>query len=839
MVKQSNKLSFRGGMVTKRLGVLLITLTLLIVPIVFYYTVYISSRTSYLTNRDFRQLASISVQLEDRVEQLQGLFVKTVKRAITEKASQNIDSKSDSQMSPEELFKQRLGKNLDADIVPETKLPLKPEDVDKITKKLDSEISIKVVTGGETSTLYFIWSGSVEFPEGAKAKTRLDEIVTPFIGKRSLESRKGSEHEEGFDAILIASTEKKKNQSGETSVSSKIIFQQGTPDLDIDSLDNLANADISDKTIDVRTLTENSTSADVRLAGTTYKIYSQPIEIPLETTSSETANRSSKDNSSGNAETDWVVCGLVQTSHFQHEAWAFPYTWLIAFVFGTVVIILSWPFFKLQFIGPKDRLRLADFYWIGFSLLIGAAMLTFFLLYAVSYTRSEAVLDRQLEQTSLEISARFQEEVALILRELSALKESGRADLKQTETGKIKDNKWRHLPPVDGYKYPDDVQTEILKDEALQPDKESGVYPYFRSALWMNQDGERRREWTTYSSPLTPVSLTDRDYFKKIIEGSSRHNKVYEQLFSPGSAQYDFWLEPTTSRLTTEKVVVVSSSIKNETHDKDKVSIILLGDAAMMSLMRTIVPSGFGYRVIDSSGNDPSDDNWNDPGKVLFQSSESQQSKENFFQECDNNHSLRSLIFGHVAGFVDINYKGESHRIFVRPVDGFPNWSLIVFRNKQPLRTVFLQILTTAGFLFFVYAILLLLPLTIAYVFRIRKNNRTEWIWPTPLKADVYRKTKYAYLLLCALSLAVMLGLLRFLGIDADRWTPMVLVSLLAFTGVLVLALRPSLNWPLGKLHSIVNTLKLNRLLDRGNSYVWKYRNAAGTAGSITCHHLL
>ena len=843
MVKQKNKFNLRSGIVSKRLGVLFITLSLLVVPLTLYFTFYISSRTNYLTNRDFRQLASISIQLEDRINQLKDLFARAVKATITDK--------NPSQLSTQERFQQHLGnkKTLEADIAPQTKKALTQQDEEKITKQLDSAIKIKLVTGGETSTIYFVWGGSTEFPEGAKAKAELDDIVTPFVGKRSLESRKGSEHEEGFDAILLASLERKntKNQPAETSVRSKIIFQQGSSDLDIDSLDNLVNADIADKTVDVRTLSENSTSADIRLAGTAYKIYSQPIEIPLRTVGDETANGSSRSesNTSDDAETRWVVCGLVQAAHFRHEAWAFQYTWLIAFVFATVVIFLSWPFLKLQFIGPKDRLKVADVYWMGFSLLVCSAMLTFFLLYAVSYMRSQAVLDHQLEQTSFDINARFQEEVALILKEISDLKNHGPADLILVEKGKfklmlpkgIKPNfKLIDFPQIGEDKYPNVIRSEILKYDS-PVDVKSGVYPYFRRVAWIDKEGEPRLEWTTSSNP-TVLSINERDFFKKIIEGSSRHNKLYEQSVPSELTRDNFWLEPMTSRLTTEKIVVVSSAIKDDAQSAGKVDVIVLGDVAMMSLMRTIVPLDFGYRVIDNSGNDPSDDNWRDPGKVLFQSSESQQSKENFFEECDNNHSLRSLIFGRATSFADLNYKGESHRVFIRPMDGFPNWSLVVFRNKQPLITSYLHILTIAGFIFLSYTILLLLHFAIVYLFRIRKHNRTEWIWPKPKRANIYRKTVYAYLLLCVLSLAVILGLVRSLGIDADRWTPIVLVSSMAFMGVWILALRPKLNWPLNKLLSIANTFKLNKLLDDRNAYVER-RNAVSTIRSITRRGLL
>src|SRR6185295_18645559 len=92
----------------------------------------------------------------------------------------------------------------------------------------------------------------------------------------------------GFDSILIASVTKaiaEQNPEGETKAapSSKVIFQQGASDLHIDSLDNLARADVPDNTVKLATLSENTTTAEVWLADTTYRIYSQPIPIPVRT----------------------------------------------------------------------------------------------------------------------------------------------------------------------------------------------------------------------------------------------------------------------------------------------------------------------------------------------------------------------------------------------------------------------------------------------------------------------------------------------------------------------------------------------------------------------------
>jgi len=834
MKKQKNNVRKLG--VPKRWTVLFITVTLLLLPIVFYYTVYIRNRTASLTDRDFRQLAGISNQLEDRIEQLKDLFFRSVKQTVesqtVESEKRNVikvfgDHKETADLL-EEVFKHSLGSSLESVIV-----PVLPRNTDEevVTHRLDegdATVSMRLVTGGKTSILYFVWCASSNCSLRAEARTNLDTIVSPFTGKQNLESRKGSEHREGFDSILIASVTKDVEQKseGETKPahSSKVIFQQGSSDLHIDSLDNLARADVPDNTVKPATLSENTTLAEVRLADTTYKIYSQPIPIPLKTiTFSQPIEISAKTNESGTAQehseqkqtagegrsvavklsdTHWVVCGLVEGTHFRREAWAFPYTWLIAFVFLTVVVALSWPFLKLHFIGPKDRLKLADVYWLGFSMLVGSAILTLFMLFAVGYVRSEDLLDSQLKQFSAQVNNNFHNEIQDILAEIDSLKNIAANDLDQSQPredkGKDSDN------------FPDLTQPNILQ----RADVRSGTYPYFRTAVWMDKTGHRSLEWTV-DAKSSKGGFPDRDYFKRIIEGDSRVLNLPES-----ESVSKFWLEPVTSRLTAEKMVIVSTPFSDNPKPDDKARVVVLRDVAMTALVNTVVPPGFGYRIIDNSGSDPSDDGWNEPGKVLFQSSESHQLKENFFEECDNNGSLRSVVFGRAADFATVNYKGETHRLFVQPLDGFPNWSLVVFRNEQPLRTVYVEILTVAASILLGYAIILFVPFTIIYINKIRKNTDSEWIWPTQLSADSYRATLYVNLFLGVLSLAVILGVPGWLGVHYDRWAPIVLVCLFGVAGMLVLMKWRNLERLSNPLHLTANILRINRLIDRGDAYI-------------------
>src|SRR5258705_1325503 len=69
----------RGSFIPKRLGVLILTILVLAIPVVIYFTRYISNQTTYFNNQNFRELVGISGQLEQRVTTLSGIFDKKVK----------------------------------------------------------------------------------------------------------------------------------------------------------------------------------------------------------------------------------------------------------------------------------------------------------------------------------------------------------------------------------------------------------------------------------------------------------------------------------------------------------------------------------------------------------------------------------------------------------------------------------------------------------------------------------------------------------------------------------------------------------------------------------------
>src|SRR6185295_16136667 len=181
------------------------------------------------------------------------------------------------------------------------------------------------------------------------------------------------------------------------------------------------------KKLDFATFSQTTNSEEIRLGGGDYKIYVEPLEM---TTGEKTSH--------------WIICGLVESGHFRHQTWAISYTVLIVLGFLMSLVPLSWPFLKILFIGPKDRLRLADVYFVSFSLVIGVAVMTLFILWVYTYTRKQNELNSQLKTLSNSIVAKFDEELGLSLAEIDSLNRRKEAD----EGNRVLENKPSPVTPA-------------------------------------------------------------------------------------------------------------------------------------------------------------------------------------------------------------------------------------------------------------------------------------------------------------------------------------------------------------------------------------------------------
>ncbi|HEV2827349.1 MAG TPA: cache domain-containing protein [Pyrinomonadaceae bacterium] len=805
MAKFIHRWRFQRGGIQKRLQIMAVTVIVLAMGIAIYFTSYISRQADYFTNRNFRELAGYSQQIPSRIINVKDAFrnavIKTVKAKshVKEKESdevttiqclkereneQQLEASSDGPDTAEKRFSWSL------QLLGETKftgIEVKPEtsgnksliayqttaEQNADLQNLDVAIDVAVENGEPWLKLL---SHNLNQTWEFSGKVNFNDLIQPMLGERKLETSKGGEHEEGFDDVIIARAD-----------DGTVIYDRGTPELSITSLRDIPFFESPQKRLDFNALTTTTSSADVHLGGEDYKVYLQPVIMPLSRISSNAQPGSVSPTS------QWVVGGLVKSSHFRHETWRISYTVIVFLTFLCALVALSWPLLKLVFIGPKDRLRLADVYLISLSLLVGSALLTLFLLWSYTYASQQGELDEGLRDKEKylagDISERFERELDEALAELDRLDAELKEEMRQNShegEGAIAarlpacHSRTSILDPPSGAEKAHVVGgTPTVTPRSISRDD----YPYFNAVVWMSAGGQQEVLWTIGPAFANLHNVADRPYFKEIMNGHFLTSQKGKQFF----------LQSIASRATGSKTALISKvSDVSFRHSKGVIGM----DTNLWSVMDPVLPDGFGYRIID-------DDN----GMVLFQSAESKDWEENFYLECDNNPALRALVSGRLSGDLDINYAGKAHHLYVKPLASFPKWSLVVFRDKQPLRALYLEIVTIAGFLFLGYVSILFVVFFSVYVARVNSWERLRWIWPGATFSTLYGEFMVVNIIWGLLLIAEILLL--------DGLWLVLTVFLTSLLGIANLIFRPSFK----AIRNLVVHLKLPQKLDYSHAY--------------------
>ena len=689
-----------------RLHVFVIIIALLAIPFTVYYLLYVRSQSGYFTDRSFRKLGTISSQIGLRVESAAMVFKNTSDRFIRPLAKDSLefDPEASDQTNFEGLkkvFKKLKG---DRQVIP----------LGLATEPWSDKVSAGTVTlnsvrhEGDSSWLYldYVSDGLKDKTViRVQAKTDLNKLIQPFLS-----ARVGFENDQ-FQNILISESD-----------TARVIFQHDATEVRMASLDKLPSSEDHAKKIDLKDVTQTSNMIEVSLAGSNYRVFSHPLKISLPCSNVNSPNLA------------WIVSGLIKSNYFQTEAWSIsmPYTVLIISGFLAALLIFSWPFLKLVLAGPKDRFRPKDVYFLVFSSIVVLAVVTCFGLYAYVYTSVETEMDDQVKVLASEIKTNFKAELTNALKQLDTLSKNGEIikQLKLEEKSKQKTAstpklvQQAHAGTTDIYQQSETNKTDILPAILKSP---STTYKYFDSVAWIdNSSGMQKAKWSVKSYTTQYITVSSRGYFDNIRKG-----RFYEL------GDHKFWLESVISRNTGRNQVEISMAIPRE-------QWIVSFDMRLLSLMDPVLPAGYGYAIIANDG------------KVLFHSDEAHHLGENLFQECDENPELLAGLVGHNDKSLTVRYLGEDHSFFITPLKGFSDWSLVTFRNKQPLRSVFLELLTSVTILFMIYGLVVMTVFTVFYIFNV-VNERRAWLWPSEKKAPIYAQSIIVLLAVSLVSLVLVI----------------------------------------------------------------------------------
>ncbi|HJX93239.1 MAG TPA: cache domain-containing protein, partial [Pyrinomonadaceae bacterium] len=764
----------RSAPLPNTLGVLTTTIVLLVVPFLVYYLVYVQKQNAYFTERGLRSLSLIGEQVASKVESAGSILKNGSEKFINSKPSTDQSPGFDPQKPDADNFKnltKAFGSLKDGP-------QITPISMYKASEgKTIGSTTIDGVSEDDGSLWLYLNYESLyvnDKPDAdkqvivvvVKAKTDFSKLLQPLLTRRdSIGDASGAE----FQDLLIA--------EGATG---RVFFQMDRSELSVASLDKLP-ANNEQKRFEIKDLEQSSSVTDVRLAESSIKLFSEPLGISLRTTGSADGRN-----------TTWIICGLIPSESFRAEAWSVSYAWLILCAFITSLMVLNWPFIKLVLIGAKDRLRTADVYFLTFSTVVVLAVVTSFGLYAYSYESIGGQLDSQLTRLSIQIKANLRDELGRALSQLQSLANNCNL-IQKLDTNARCGADSTTINTAAFYQHAELDKNNILP-QLLAEGKPA--YPYFDGVAWLDKTGWQKAKWTIRESTTHYLNLSTRAYFRNLRLGDFQELELPSQTgqgVQPNPIQ--FALVPIISKTTGRNEVELSTFATDP-------NWITAFETRLISLMQPVLPAGFGYLVIDKNG------------KVIFHSDEAHHLGENFFKECDDDPALRSAVVSKNSDAFKAKYLGQDYSLLVTSVEGFPDWSLVVFRNKQTLRSAFLELLSSQSLLFFVYSIVLMAALSVFFLIN-RHNERRAWIWPSQKKATVYYQSLVLMLLMSLFSV--------FLILLVHGESLVILPTLTSFIAIFVFFIHLSRGLRMWLLR-LCHKLSKNSKRFREQKYVWHRR---------------
>jgi len=397
-------------------------------------------------------------------------------------------------------------------------------------------------------------------------------------------------------------------------------------------------------------------------------------------------------DASQTASGEWLLSGFVSADRFAAETRQISPTLLMAGLFVAGLVFLSWPLLKLWNLGPRERLDAADLHVLAIACVLASGLLSVFLLGSYTYRSLSQRFDDELQRFAGSLEHHFLEEVSRAYDVVSIL---GRLTAATPDAA------------------PDAVAT-LIEGQPVE-------YPYFSDLVWVDNNGKPRKRWTPrriageegtllarLTAGATPdLALQDRQYFRDAQAG-----RLW-RLHPSGTSEVDCAAELVQSRTNGQTTFVVAIPLSKPGGGKSP--DVALITTRLLSMIRPVVPPGFGFAVI------------NPDGLVLLAADARRNLAENLFQECDDDRRLRAAVDARRAEHLDVRYYGEGHRFYVLPLRDTP-WTVVVFRNKSTLRSLSLGLSVVWAVMFALYVAGYLIAALVANL--LWRGYRADWLWP-------------------------------------------------------------------------------------------------------------
>ncbi len=466
----------------------------------------------------------------------------------------------------------------------------------------------------------------------------------------------------------------------------------------------------------------------VVVAGVDHKSYLQPLEVDL-------AAASDAEQAEG-ASGDWVLCGLMPVSVFRAQALKISPTVVLTCLGVLMFAVLSLPFLKLRFLGRRAPLKALDVAVLGASSVVLGCLATLAVVDFAVYRRLEAERVERLVAVGDELRASARDEIDQLEQQLDAL--TAWFD----PTGPRTDLLWEL--EFTGPEDPSAIDADGTEPAAgIDP---GFHHPRFEMAFWMGSDGGQLDKRTIRAGNTPPVPVASREYFQRALRGElwDAHGQVggeggrYVQSIrskttggvfgvlskrvAPGrGADYSASVralaerraeaaaraataDPGAARTAEAGASVDDPAVASEAaaavgeaaSSEATLPVVAAIQARLGSVIEPVLPPGMGFAVVDTDGT------------VLFHSSPERNLREQLFEEVRDGETLAARVATRSSDVLRSTYRADSHLFRVLPMSGVP-WSLVVFVEREMLRSLHFEVLTFTLLLLSSYLLVLAL----------------------------------------------------------------------------------------------------------------------------------
>jgi hypothetical protein len=348
-----------------------------------------------------------------------------------------------------------------------------------------------------------------------------------------------------------------------------------------------------------------------------------------------------------------IICGFKKTTEYLHNLYEIPPGFIYPIVITLLLLLIILPLIKLYIMGPDEKVRVRDFAGYCFSLLAGGMFITIIIIQVILLKDGDTRMKNNLHVLSQQIDSSFQQELLQAYRQLKMLD-----TLPERHPAFTSVTNWRQ-PDID-------VSDTLLKYLKEQRGRDS-IYYNFDRISWANNSGLQIIKGSLDKKEPLFINVSQRGYFKALAGNGSYR--------LPGIDTAHFAMEPVFNWVNGDFRIVVARR-----SDCPHAFIVTLS-TNMYSVNHTVLPTGFGFCIIDAAGN------------VQVHSDSSHNLNENFFDELEDAGKLKAAISGRQELFVNgTKFYGKKNGFLMTPISNLP-FFLVTFYDKGYILPVNMRIL--------------------------------------------------------------------------------------------------------------------------------------------------